>query len=160
LARCKTKAAKVAAAKREKKKVHDSSPAADLKKRVISKKSLVDASEKGRRITIKENGPDDDEPSRKKARANPVAETDEDVDILSTPQIQPCTSYPPRGSAQKMAEEPPTTALADPEELEARDARGKRVAEMIQKEQIAMASTAPKECVTTRLPEAGPAYTW
>jgi hypothetical protein len=33
-----------------------------------------------------------------------------------------------------MAEEPPTTALADPEELEAHDARGKRVAEMIQKE--------------------------
>jgi hypothetical protein len=37
-------------------------------------------------------------------------------------------------------------ALADPEELEACDARGKHVAEMIQK-QIAMASTAPKECV-------------
>jgi hypothetical protein len=33
-----------------------------------------------------------------------------------------------------MAEEPPTAALADPEELEARDARAKRVAEMIQKE--------------------------
>jgi hypothetical protein len=45
-----------------------------------------------------------------------------------------------------MAEEPPSVALADPEELEARDARGKRVAEMIQK-QIAMASTAPKERV-------------
>jgi hypothetical protein len=36
--------------------------------------------------------------------------------------------------------------LADPEELEARDARGKRVAEMIQK-QIAMAGAAPKERV-------------
>jgi hypothetical protein len=45
-----------------------------------------------------------------------------------------------------MAEEPPTAALADPEELEARDARGKRVAEMIQKH-IAMAYTAPKERV-------------
>jgi hypothetical protein len=58
----------VAAAKREKKKVHDSSPAADLEKRVISKKRPVDASEKGRRVTIKEKGPDNDEPSRKKAR--------------------------------------------------------------------------------------------
>jgi hypothetical protein len=46
-----------------------------------------------------------------------------------------------------MAEEPPTASLADPEELEVRDARSKRVAEMIQKEQIAMASTAPKERV-------------
>jgi hypothetical protein len=53
--------------------------------------------------------------------------SDEDVDILSTPQIQSCTSYPLRGAAQKMAEEPPTAALADPEELEARDARGRRV---------------------------------
>jgi hypothetical protein len=121
----------VAAAEREKKKVHDSSPAADLEKRVISKKRPVDASERGRRVTIKEKGPDDDEPSGKKARANPVAEIDENIDILSTPQIQPCTSYPPRGTAQKMAEEPPTVALANPEELEARDARGKRVAEMI-----------------------------
>jgi hypothetical protein len=32
-----------------------------------------------------------------------------------------------------MVEELLTAALADPEELEARDARGKRVAEMIQK---------------------------
>jgi hypothetical protein len=47
---------------------------------------------------------------------------------------------------QKAVEELPSAALADPEELEARDARSKRVAEMIQK-QIAMASTAPKECV-------------
>jgi hypothetical protein len=69
LARRKTKAAKVAAAEREKKKVHDSSPAADLEKRVISKKRPVDASERGRRVTIKEKGPDDDEPSGKKARA-------------------------------------------------------------------------------------------
>jgi hypothetical protein len=45
-----------------------------------------------------------------------------------------------------MAEEPPTAALDDPEELEAHDARGKRMIEMIQK-QIAMASTAPKERV-------------
>jgi hypothetical protein len=47
---------------------------------------------------------------------------------------------------QKAVEELPSAALADPEELEARDARSKRVAEMIQK-QIAMAGTAPKEHV-------------
>jgi hypothetical protein len=146
LARRKTEAAKVAAAEREKKKVHDSSPTANLEKRMISKKRPVDASEKEKRIIIKEKGPDDDEPSGKKARANPIAETDEDVDILSTPQIHPCTSYPPKGTVRKAAEELPTAALADPEELEARDARGKRVAEMIQK-QIAMASTASKERV-------------
>jgi hypothetical protein len=146
LARRKTEAAKVAAAEREKKKVHDSSPTADLEKRVISKKRPVEASEKEKCVTIKGKGPDDDEPSGKKARANPVAETDEDVDILSAPQIQPCTSYPPKGTMRKTAEELPTAALADLEKLEARDARGKRVAEMIQK-QIAMASTAPKERV-------------
>jgi hypothetical protein len=54
LARRKTEAAKVAAVEREKKKVHDSSPAADLEKRVISKKRLVDASERGRHVIIKE----------------------------------------------------------------------------------------------------------
>jgi hypothetical protein len=47
---------------------------------------------------------------------------------------------------QKAIEELPSAALADPEELEARDARSKRVAERIQK-QIAMASTALKERV-------------
>jgi hypothetical protein len=118
LARRKAEAAKVAAAEREKKKVHDSSPAADVEKRVISKKRPVDASERGRRVAIKEKGPDDDEPSGKKARADPVAETDGDVDILSMPQIQPCTSYPLRGTAWKMTEEPSTAGLADPEELE------------------------------------------
>jgi hypothetical protein len=46
----------------------------------------------------------------------------------------------------KTIEELPTATLVDPEELEARDARGTRVVEMIQK-QIAMASSAPKERV-------------
>jgi hypothetical protein len=63
-----------------------------------------------------------------------------------TPQIQPCTFYPPKGSVQKPVEEFLAAALADSEELEARDARSKRVAEMIQ-QQIALASTAPKERV-------------
>jgi hypothetical protein len=40
----------------------------------------------------------------------------------------------------------PAATLIDPEELEARDARSKRVAEMIQK-QIAMASIGSKERV-------------
>jgi hypothetical protein len=62
------------------------------------------------------------------------------------PQIQPCASYPPKGIAQKMTEEPSTAGLADPEELEAHDVRGNRVAEMIQK-QIAMAGAALKERV-------------
>jgi hypothetical protein len=45
-----------------------------------------------------------------------------------------------------MAEGSSTASLADPEELEAREARGKRVAEMIQK-QVSMAGVAPKERV-------------
>jgi hypothetical protein len=146
LARGKAETAKVAVAEREKKKVHGPSPAADAEKRVTSKKRPSEASERGKRVTIKEKSPDDDEPSRKRARADPVAETDEDVDILSMPQIQPCASYPPKGIAQKMTEEPSTAGLADPEELEAHDVRGNRVAEMIQK-QIAMAGAALKERV-------------
>jgi hypothetical protein len=45
-----------------------------------------------------------------------------------------------------LTEEPSPVGLADAEELEAREARGKRVAELIQKE-IAMADAVPKECV-------------
>jgi hypothetical protein len=45
-----------------------------------------------------------------------------------------------------LTEEPSPAGLADAEELEVREARGKRVAELIQKE-IAMADAAPKERV-------------
>jgi hypothetical protein len=47
-----------------------------------------------------------------------------------------------------MTEEPSTVGLADPEELEAREVRSKRVAEMIQR-QIAMACAALKERVAS-----------
>jgi hypothetical protein len=89
LARRKAEAAKVAAAEREKKKVHDPSSAADTNKKMTLTKSPSEALERGKLVTIKEKGPDDEEPSGKRARADPVVETDEDVDILSTPQIQP-----------------------------------------------------------------------
>jgi hypothetical protein len=97
LARRKAEAAKVAAAEREKKKVHDPSPAADADKKLASKKRSSEATERGKHVTIKEKGPDDDEPSGKRARADPVTEMSRDVDILSTPQIQPGTNYPPKG---------------------------------------------------------------
>jgi hypothetical protein len=44
LARRKTEAAKVAAAEREKKKIHDTSPVLDLEKKVVSKKRHASAS--------------------------------------------------------------------------------------------------------------------
>jgi hypothetical protein len=97
LARRKAEAAKVVAAEREKKKVHDPSPAADADKKLASKKRSSEATERGKHVTIKEKGPDDDEPSGKRARADPVTEMSRDVDILSTPQIQPGTNYPPKG---------------------------------------------------------------
>jgi hypothetical protein len=146
LARRKAEAAKVAAAEREKKKIHDSSLAGDADKRLAFKKRPLESTERGKRVTIKEKGPDKDETFGKRARTDPVAETDEDVDIMPTPQIQPCTNYPPKGSAQKFTEEPSSAGQADPEELEAHEARGKRVAELIQKE-VAMADVAPKERV-------------
>jgi hypothetical protein len=57
LARRKTKAAKVAVAEREKKKVHDPSPTADARKRVTSKKRPLEASERGKRVTIRRKVP-------------------------------------------------------------------------------------------------------
>jgi hypothetical protein len=72
LARRKAEAAKVAAAEREKKKVHDPSPAADTDKKIASKKRPSEATERGKRVTIKEKGPDDDEPSGKRAHADPA----------------------------------------------------------------------------------------
>jgi hypothetical protein len=131
LAHRKAEAAKVAAAEREKKKIHDLSLAGDADKKLASKKRPSEAMERGRRVMIKEKEPDEDEPSGKRARADLVSETDEDVDIMSTPQIQPCTNYPPKGPAQKLMEEPSSAGQADPEELEAREARVKRVAELI-----------------------------
>jgi hypothetical protein len=146
LARRKAEAAKVAATEREKKKIHDPSLVGGADKRLALKKRPLEAIERGKWVTIKEKWPDEDEPSGKRARTDPVAETDEDIDIMPMPQIQPCTNYPPKGPAQKLTEEPSPAGLADPEELEAREARGKRVAELIQKE-IAMADAAPKERV-------------
>jgi hypothetical protein len=146
LARRKTEAAKVAAAERKKKKIHDPSLATDLEKKVVSKKRIVSVSEEAKRVVAKEKGPNDDEPAKKRARIDPVAEIDEDVDILSTPQIQPSTFYPSKGKMLKTIEELPAAASVDAEELESHDAQGKRVAEMIQK-QIMMASSTPKERV-------------
>jgi hypothetical protein len=131
LARRKAEVAKVAAAEREKKKIHDPSLAGDVDKMLALKKRPLEATERGERVTVKEKGPDEDETSGKRARTDPVAETDEDVDIMPPPQIQPCTNYPPKRPAQKLTEEPSSAGQADPEELEAREARGKRVAGLI-----------------------------
>jgi hypothetical protein len=139
----KTEAAKVAAAEREKKKIHDTSLVINLEKKVITKKRVASVSEEEKRVVAEEKCPDDEEPTGKRARIDPITETDEDVDILSTPRIEPSTYYPPKGKALKTVEELPTASSADPEELEARDAMGKSVAEMIQK-QIVMASSAQK----------------
>jgi hypothetical protein len=144
--RRKTEAAKVAAAEREKKRTHDPSLVIDLEKKVISKKRVASVSKEEKHVVAEEKCPDDEEPAGKRVQINPIVETGEDVDILSTPRIEPSTYYPPKGKVLKTIEELPTTSLADPEEMEVQDARGKRVAEMIQK-QIAMASSALKERV-------------
>jgi hypothetical protein len=128
LIRRKTEAAKVAAAEREKKKVHDPSLVIDLEKKTISKKRVSSTSEEEKHVVAEETRPEDEEPSGKRVR------------------IEPSTRYPPKGKQLKATEELPVVSSADPEELEEREARGKRVAEMIQK-QIAMASSAPTEHV-------------
>jgi hypothetical protein len=147
LVRRKTKAAKVATAEREKKIIYDPSPVTDLEKKIISKKRVASVSQEEKCVVAEEKRPDNEEPAGKRVQINPIAETDEDVDILSTPRIEPSTRYPPKGKALKTVEELLAASSADPEELEAREARGKRVAEMIQK-QITMSSSAPKVRVT------------
>jgi hypothetical protein len=146
LARRKVEAAKVAAAEREKKKAQDPAVPGDVDKGLVSRKRPLDTIEKVKQLAIKEKKPEDAEASAKRARVDPIAETDEDVDIMTTPQIQPCTKYPPKGSAQMLAEGFPPVGQIDAEELAAREARGRRVAELIQKD-IAMAEAAPKEHV-------------
>jgi hypothetical protein len=143
LARRKVEAAKVAAAEREKKKAQDPVVAVETDKGQGLKKRPLDTVEKVKQLAIKEKEPEDAEISAKRARVDPVAETDEDVDIMPAPQIQPCTKYPPKGSAKKLVEGPPPLGQTDAEELEAREARGRRVAELIQKD-IAMAEAAPR----------------
>jgi hypothetical protein len=65
LARHKAEAAKVAAAEREKKKIYDPSLAGDADKRLALKKRPLEATERAKRVTIKEKGPDEDETSGK-----------------------------------------------------------------------------------------------
>jgi hypothetical protein len=50
LVRRKTEAAKVATTEREKKKIHDPSPAIDLEKKVVSKKRVASVSEEEKRV--------------------------------------------------------------------------------------------------------------
>jgi hypothetical protein len=143
LARRKVEAAKVAAAEREKKKAQDPVVTVETDKGQGLKKRPLDTVEKVKQLATKEKEPEDAEISAKRARVDPVAETDEDVDIMPAPQIQPCTKYPPKGSAKKLVESPAPLGQPDAEELEAREARGRRVAELIQKD-IAMAEAAPR----------------
>jgi hypothetical protein len=51
--RRKTEAAKVAAAEREKNKIHDPSPVTDLEKKVVSKKRIASASEEAKHVVAK-----------------------------------------------------------------------------------------------------------
>jgi hypothetical protein len=74
LIRRKTEAAKVAAAEREKKNIHNPSPAIDLEKKTISKKRVVSTSEEEKHVVAEEMRPDDEEPAGKRARIDPFAD--------------------------------------------------------------------------------------
>jgi hypothetical protein len=87
------------AAEREKKKTHDPAVSGEADKGLALRKRPLETTDRVKQLAVKEKELDDAEASAKRARIDPVAETDEDVDILTTPQIQPCTKYPPKGSA-------------------------------------------------------------
>jgi hypothetical protein len=55
LVRRKTEATKVATAEREKKKIHDPSPVADLENKIISKKRVANVSEEEKRVVAEKN---------------------------------------------------------------------------------------------------------
>jgi hypothetical protein len=67
LIRRKTEAVKVAAAEREKKKIHDPSPMIDLEKKTISKKRVVSTLKEEKHVVAEETRPDNEEPARKRA---------------------------------------------------------------------------------------------
>jgi hypothetical protein len=142
LIRCKAEAAKVAAAEREKKKIHDPSPVIELEKKTISKKRVSSISDQEKHVVAEEAQPEDEEPARKRVRTDPFAETDEEIDIFPTPQIEPSTRYPPKGKELEVTKELLVTSSTDPDKLEERDARGKCVAEMIQKQIMMVGPTA------------------
>jgi hypothetical protein len=85
LARRKVEAAKVVAAEREKKKMQDPAVPGEADKELVSRKRPLDGAEKVKQLAVKEKEPEDAEAFAKRARIDPVAETDEDVDILTTP---------------------------------------------------------------------------
>jgi hypothetical protein len=118
LIRCKAEAAKVAAAEREKKKIHDSSPVTELEKKTILEKRVSSTSEQEKHVVTEEARPEDVEPTGKRARTDPIAEMDEEIDIFSTPQIDPSTRYPPKGKELEVTKELPVISSTDPEELE------------------------------------------
>jgi hypothetical protein len=97
LKRHKTETAKVAVAKREKKKVHNPSPVIELEKKTISKKRVASIPYQEKHVVAAKMRLEDEEPTGKRARIDPVTEKDEDIDILSTPQIEPSTRYPSKG---------------------------------------------------------------
>jgi hypothetical protein len=66
LNRCKTEVAKVAAAEREKKKVHDPSPVIELEKKTISKKRVANTFEQEKHVVVSEAHPEDEEPAEKR----------------------------------------------------------------------------------------------
>jgi hypothetical protein len=84
LARRKIEAAKVAAAEREKKKAQDPVVPVEIDRGLALKKRPLDTVEKVKQLAVKEREPEDAEASAKRARVDPVAETDEDVDIMTT----------------------------------------------------------------------------
>jgi hypothetical protein len=98
LLRRKTDAAKVVAAEKEKKKSQDIAPLVILEKKTILERKNPNVNEKDKEIVNEGPQLEVAKPQAKKPRAEKVSEDDEDIDVISTPQIQPSTFYPPKDS--------------------------------------------------------------
>jgi hypothetical protein len=113
----KTEAAKVAAAEKEKKKIHDMPPVVNLDKKMSSKRKAPSTSEKDKGVVVEERQPKAVKPQEKKSRTDPTAETDENMDALATPQVELSSLYPPKAREPQEPKDHPVIAPIDPVEV-------------------------------------------
>jgi hypothetical protein len=113
LARQKTDAAKVAAADKEKKKIHDASPATGLEKKTSSKRKILDDAGKSTKNLTEEKDSKVAQARDKRPRIETSVQGSEKDDALATPQIQLTRTYPPKAKDPEKAKEQAKTGRLD-----------------------------------------------
>jgi hypothetical protein len=105
LVRQKTEAAKVATAKKEKKKIHDATPAAGLEKKITSKRKVPYNTGKSKENPTEEEDFEAARAEDKRPRAETSVQGIEGDDALATLQIQLTRTYPPKAKDLETAKD-------------------------------------------------------